>query len=216
MIGSIGRVLGSMVIVAIVAPGNACGDSLFSRAVAANGTLISDEKVRFNIGDIITVLVRENLDASTKSSTDTEKSSSVEADAAAADNTFLVGEGSQGMNILSMGELPNWKIEVENEHEGKGVTKRSSRLVMTISCFVTDVLPGGNIRILGEKRVTVNREDTGLSVSGIIRARDVSPANTIQSNQIANAVIELKGKGPLWNNERRGLFTRLLDWFSPF
>lgn len=196
--------------------GGARADSLFNRAVADNGTLILAEKVRFRVGDIITVLVRENLDATTQASTDTEKESEVGADAAAADNLFLVGEGSLGMNIFSPGELPNWKVEAENSHEAKGVTKRSSQLVMTVSCFVTDVLPGGNIRIAGMKKVTVNREDTGLSVSGIVRVRDVSPANTLESNQIANAVIELRGRGPLWNNQRRGLFSKILDWFSPF
>jgi hypothetical protein len=33
---------------------------------------------------------------------------------------------------------------------------------------------------------------------------------------VANVTIELKGKGPLWNNSRRGIITKILDWFSPF
>ena len=66
------------------------------------------------------------------------------------------------------------------------------------------------------KAVSINREESRLNLSGLVRARDVTPANTVSSKQVANPVIQLKGKGPLWNNQRRGIFTRILDWFSPF
>ena len=81
---------------------------------------------------------------------------------------------------------------------------------------MTKVFDNGNITIEGSKRITVNREESKLYVKGTVRSRDVTSANTILSAQIANAEIELKGKGPLWNNQRRGLLTRILDWFSPF
>jgi flagellar L-ring protein precursor FlgH len=81
---------------------------------------------------------------------------------------------------------------------------------------VKKVYDDGNIDIEGEKRVTVNREDSNLFVKGTVRSRDVSPGNTVLSTQVANVTIELKGKGPLWNNSRRGLITKVLDWFSPF
>ncbi|HEO70398.1 MAG TPA: flagellar basal body L-ring protein FlgH, partial [Candidatus Hydrogenedentes bacterium] len=45
---------------------------------------------------------------------------------------------------------------------------------------------------------------------------DISPAHTIESARLADAQILLRGKGPLWNNQRRGLITRFLDWFSPY
>ena len=66
------------------------------------------------------------------------------------------------------------------------------------------------------RRLPVNREDTTMKVTGMCRAEDVSPANTIGSNLITDASIELAGKGPLWNNQRRGIITKILDWFSPF
>jgi flagellar L-ring protein precursor FlgH len=81
---------------------------------------------------------------------------------------------------------------------------------------VTRVMPNGNVELQGEKRVTVNRDDSLIKLTGMARTRDVTAQNTIDSNQLANAQIELKGQGPLWNNQRRGLLTRFLDWFSPF
>jgi flagellar L-ring protein FlgH len=201
--------------VALLALG-AGADSLFSARVAEAGTLISDKKARFEVGDIIVVLVREKIDASTTSGLNTKKESEVEAKAGAKDNRFLISDAPGGLNILSEEMLPNWKIEIENEHKGNGSTKRSNTLVTTITCSVTEVFSNGNVAIEGEKKVTVNRDDSTLFVRGVIRSRDVSASNTVQSNQVANAVIELRGQGPLWNNQRRGLFTRFLDWFSPF
>ena len=75
-------------------------DSLFSVIVASEGTLISDKKVRFEVGDIITVLVRETTEASTDSNTNTKKESAVEAEASAADNEFLIAE-TPGASTLS-------------------------------------------------------------------------------------------------------------------
>ena len=194
----------------------AWADSLFSKRVADNGTLISDQRTRYEVGDIETVLVRENIDATTEASTETEKEASLSATATTDDNRFLVGGGQGGLGLIPKELLPNWGIEMSNEHEAEGTTTRSNRLVMDVSCVVMKVLANGNIEIEGTKQVTVNREETQLTVKGTVRARDVSPANTVLSNQLANATIELKGHGPLWNNQRRGLFTKILDWVSPF
>lgn len=195
--------------------GAAHADSLFTTQAAKDGPLVSDLTTRFEIGDIVTVIVRERVEASTTAGTDTKKESDVESEADAGDNQFLVAD-NPGLNIINEEELPNWQIEAENETRTRGTTRRASELELTITCVVTKIVDDNLIYIEGEKRVSVNREDTFMKVSGMVRARDVSAANTINSNQIAGANIELKGKGPLWNNQRRGIFTKILDWFSPF
>lgn len=192
----------------------ASGDSLFTQRVADRGTLISDLRERYQVGDIITVLIRETVDATTTADTETKKRSSIDSEADVGDNTFLVGR--DGLNAINPEELPVWGIEVENRHRTEGTTTRTNRLTMTVACLVTRVYPNGNIMLEGTRRVTVNREDSHIQISGIARSRDVTAQNTIQSNQIANASIQLIGKGPLWNNQRRGLITKFLDWFSPF
>ncbi len=189
-------------------------DSLFSKRTAESGTLISLQKAAFKPGDILTVLVRETVEASTESGTRTKKESDVQSQAGAGANEFLVSD--DGLNLIKPEELPNWQIEAENEHKTKGETTRSNKLVLTITCQVMEQLPNGNLRIQGTKRVTVNSEDTTIVLNGTVRPRDISPNNTIASNLIADASIELQGKGPLWNNQRRGFLTKFLDWFSPF
>ncbi len=189
-------------------------DSLFSQRTQQEGTLISDRTARFEIGDIITVLVREEIAASTQSDTDTRKEADVESEANEADNELITSE--KGLNLLNAEELPNFKVEAEKEHRTTGQTQRDTTLETTVTCFVTQVLPNGNIMVEGERLVAVNREDSMLHVMGVARAKDVTTGNTITSAQLANARVELRGRGPLWKNQRRGLVTKFLDWVSPF
>ncbi len=195
--------------------GTAEADSLFNKRSADRGTLISDKKSRFEVGDLVTVMVRESINAESESDLDTKKESTVESTASAAANQFLVGKGENGSNLISAGLLPNWNIEGENEHKADGSTSRGSKLTMTITCTVTQVNNNGTIDVAGTKLITVNREKTMLDLSGTIRTRDVGSDNTVSSNQMANPEIMLTGEGPLWNNQRRGFITKMLDWFSP-
>ncbi len=207
------QILAAIVVCVGAAP--AFGDSLFTTQAAYSGPLVSDLKARFDVGDIITVVVREAFDASTTSGTQTKKEADTEATANAGDNQFFVAQ-DPGLNILNEEELPNWKVEAENETRATGTTKRSSKLQLTITCMVVRVVNDELLYIEGSKDVMVNLENTTIKVSGIIRGRDVSAANAIASTQIANASIQVDGRGPLWNNQRRGIFTKILDWFSPF
>ena len=194
----------------------AAADSLFSRRVADRGPAVSQKRAQFSEGDIIIVLVRESIDASTRSDTNTKKESEISAQSPVRSNTFLVAERPDGLGLINPERPPNWNIDVENEHRGRGSTQRSNTLTTTIACTVTKVHANGNLEIMGSRQVTVNREDSTVMITGTVRSRDVSPENTVPSDRVANAVVELRGKGPLWNNERRGLLTRFLDWFSPF
>ena len=187
-------------------------DSLFGQA-PPSGTLVSKQK-DFEPGDIVTVTVEETIKSSVRSITNTKKESDVESQAAAAQNQFIVSEN--GMDIVPSQKLPNWNIGIKNEHKARGQTDRTSSLTTSIACVITRVHPNGLLAIEGDKIVATNREDCHIHVSGLVRAKDISAANTISSTQIANAVIKLTGKGPLWNSQRRGLVTKFLDWFSPF
>jgi flagellar L-ring protein precursor FlgH len=203
--------LGSFLLLSSAFAFSARADSLFSAAVEERGHLYSDEEVWFEVGDVITVLVSETTDARTRASTETEKESSLEANAS---SEFLTG--SNGLNILKSGELPAWQFEGKNEHDGGGTTQRNNTVSAMVSTRVVEVLSGGNLRIEGYKNLVVNREKTRITIRGIIRDRDVTPRNTVLSSQIADAEISFDGGGPLWDSQRRGLLTRLLDFIWPF
>jgi flagellar L-ring protein precursor FlgH len=198
--------------VALLLPALAGADSLFQASSIRKSTLIAKQN-RFEVGEVITVLIQEKINASTTSNTNTKKESTVQAQAPAGSSNSV---STTGLGILPPQALPNWDIQSKNETKARGQTDRVAQLTTSISCLVTQVDDSGNLHIEGDKTVSMNREDSTVHVSGIVRARDVTPANTVLSTQVANAQIVLKGKGPLWNSQRRGLLTRFLDWFSPF
>lgn len=203
-------------VLALAIPTWACADSLFQASSLKKATLIAKQN-RFEVGDVITVLIQEKINASTTSNTNTKKESTVQSQAPMDEsNTFLTDHSSTGLGIMSQQALPNWDIQAKNETKARGSTDRVAQLTTSISCLVKQVDDSGNLHIEGDKTMSMNREDSTIHVSGIVRARDVTPANTILSTQVANAQIILRGKGPLWNSQRRGLLTRFLDWFSPF
>ena len=204
-----------VVLAVLAATMPAWGDSLLRRDLTTRETLIA-KRADYRPGDIITVIVQEKLDSSINSDTNTKKESDVESQADASANEFLVGERPNGFAFMKKENLPNWQIEAKNEKKARGQTRRKSELETTVPCMVTAVLENGNLMIEGNRTVSINREDNRLFVSGVVRPRDISPANTIKSDQVANAQILLKGRGPLWNNQRRGLITRFLDWVSPY
>ena len=192
------------------------GDSLFNQEASKKGTLIAS-KNRFEVGDIVTVTVKETINSTLQSNVNTKKESKVNSAAPSASNDFATSsKDSGGLLGLSSHVLPNWNINSKNEHKTTGNTVRTAQLETTVTCLVKEVLDNGNLVIAGDRTLTMNREDCRLVVSGVVRARDVTPGNTIASAQIANASIVLRGNGPLWNNQRRGLVTKVLDWFSPF
>lgn len=194
----------------------AYGDSLFNQESSKKGTLIAS-KNRFEVGDIITVTVKETINSTLQSNTNTKKESKVNSAAPETSNDFATStKKSGGLLGLSSHVLPNWDINSKNEHKATGNTVRTAELETTVTCLVKEVLDNGNLIIAGDRTLTMNREDCRLMVSGVVRARDVTPGNTIASAQIADASIVLRGSGPLWNNQRRGLVTKVLDWFSPF
>lgn len=210
------RPMALLAVLAALLPAAAFADSLFQASNVRKTTLIAKHN-RFEVGDVITVLIQEKINASTTSNTNTKKESTVQSEAPMdLSNTFLTDHSNNGLGIVSKEALPNWDIQAKNELKARGQTDRVAQLTTSISCLVTRVDDSGNLHIEGDKTVSMNREDSTIHVSGIVRARDVTPANTVLSTQVANAQIILRGKGPLWNSQRRGLITRMLDWFSPF
>jgi len=205
-------VLGAMIIfLTMTIAVTASADSLFTKKAEGRGSLFSDERVRFENGDMITILISETTSAKTESNTGTDKESKLDA---SAESEFLTDK--KGLNWINEKMLPNWKFNAKNEFDGGGSTSRKTNFTSTITVFVTKVLDNGNLEVRGEKEVLVNRERSKLVLTGVIRARDVTAANTVLSSQIGDLKTEFEGRGPIWNSERRGFSTKLLDWVVPF
>jgi len=77
-------------------------------------------------------------------------------------------------------------------------------------------LPNGNLAIQGSRQVQVNNENQFINIQGVVRSEDISSNNIVLSTFIADAKIELSGRGVISDKQRVGWLTRILDWVWPF
>jgi len=154
------------------------------------------------VGDILNVQLVEQTAASTNSATTTSRSSS----ASIANPTIL------GRQITADGlGLFDGSLGGESEFDGSGASNQSNSLQGDIAVTVVERYPNGNLRIRGEKWVTLNQGREFIQLSGIIRPYDISPSNSVLSTRIADAQISYSGKGVLASANRMGVFGRFFN-----
>jgi flagellar L-ring protein precursor FlgH len=191
-----------------LAPAVAPAQSLFREgATAAN--IFADHRARA-VNDIVTIIVVEQSTQSRSANTTTSKSTS----RTAAINDFP-GLAFPTRNAKAAENL-RFDIEGEASHEGKGAIDRSDRLTAQIPARVVKVLDNGNLLIEGRRAVLVNDETQVATISGVVRPQDITGSNTVLSSQIADAEVQVIGKGVLAEAQRPGFLYRLLDWFRLF
>jgi flagellar L-ring protein precursor FlgH len=108
------------------------------------------------------------------------------------------------------------KATTTNDFKGDGKTNRKASLTATISAMVIEVLPSGILRIEGEKIIAVNNEEQTMVISGLVRPRDVTSENSIDSSKLANLRIDYYGKGVIGEAQYGGWLGRMLRVVWPF
>jgi len=175
---------------------------------ASGNYLIFEDPRAHNIGDLLTILLEENTDASKTTSTSTTKDSSYSmATPTIAGKPFMPrGQDFFNNSFTSAGEFT-----------GDGSTSQSNSLKASITVTVVEILANGNLMVRGEKVMTINQGDEFIRVSGIVRPVDISPANTVSSAKIANAEIIVGGNGTVANAGKQGWLGRFFnsEWW-PF
>jgi flagellar L-ring protein precursor FlgH len=168
--------------------------------------LSSDLRAR-RTGDIVTIQVNESASAVSSGTVKTARNSSVQASITAA-----------GGITRATGPLANLARAASNTSlDGQGTTTRDTTITATISAIVTQVLPNGSLVIQGTKNVRVNSENQVLAVRGIVRPVDLTTANVVASDRIAEMEIQVNGKGVVADSVRRPfILYRLILGLLPF
>ena len=73
-------------------------------------------------------------------------------------------------------------------------------------------LPNGNLVISGERTVDVNNDSEIIQISGIVRPADIDIKNTVESYQVAQFNISLKGKGVVSSKQTPGFLSNFFNW----
>jgi len=176
-----------------------------------DGNWLADVKAR-RVGDIVTVIIKEQAKASKQATTDTDRSSSISAGI----SSFFGFEQSLAEKNANLNPSSLIEANTGNEFSGSGKTTRSEDLVATLTTQVVEVYSNGNLKIRGGKSVTVNNENQIIYLTGIVRPYDVTASNTVDSGNILNAQISYTGKGSISDNQKPGWLMRIFDHTWPF
>lgn len=174
-----------------------------------NGRAYMFEDLRASrVGDIVIVQIVEDHKGSKSANTTADR-----------DSTY---DGSLGGSFLGLNNFASAFVDgvalngsTKNEFEGSGSTSREDSLTGTIAARVVEVLPSGDMRIVGRREVTVNSEKQTMTVAGIVRRIDLDTTNTVLSTSIAEAKIEYSGLGVVDDVQRPGWGVRIMDWILP-
>ena len=127
------------------------------------------------IGDIVTILLNEAAQATRENGLATERVSVNEL------TPGIFGDQTLFDEYANLGELGS-----TISSNGAGTAGQSATLTGSISAVVTEVMSNGNLVVFGEKQLELNEGSEYIRVRGVIRAEDIKPNNTIQSNRHDN------------------------------
>ncbi|WP_445367998.1 flagellar basal body L-ring protein FlgH [Methylomonas sp. BW4-1] len=167
--------------------------------------LFEDHAAR-RVGDILTVTFDENTNATKQANSKASKNSDINIKGSAPTLFGVASEALLGHDLAS-----SLEYSTDRSSEGKGDSRQSNRLTGSMSVTVVDVLPNGNLRVRGEKRVTLNDGSEYIRLSGIVRPIDINVANTLASSKVADATIMYTGDGALADSSKPGWISRILS-----
>ncbi len=163
-------------------PGPATGSIYLANR---NVSLFEDLRAR-QVGDIVTVVLAEATNAAKSSDTKLDKTNSNSiADPLLAGKTRVIGTDS------------SLAFDLSSQHSfgGESASNQRNSLQGSITVTVSEVLPGGNFYVQGEKWIHINQGNEFIRLRGIIRPVDISTNNTILSTKVADARISYGGTG---------------------
>ena len=165
------------------------------------------------VGDIMTVVI--NIDESAKLKNTTTRTRD---NGETAGLPHLFGLESAVGGIMPDAFDPNKLIDMSSTSKstGTGNVDRQEKIELQVAAIIVDQLPNGNFVIAGRQEVRVNYELRELTVQGIVRPEDVSPANSINYKQIAEARISYGGRGQITDVQQPRYGQQVLDMVLPF
>lgn len=187
---------------------NLLADSIYP--VEGSSAIYNEKRAR-RVGDVITVMIQENTQATQAASSQSQKSAGLVIGA----GSGFIGSGLYGSNVLTNG-TNNIGIGAGSSHQGQGTSSRGTTITGEMTAKIVSILPSGNYMIDGNRYVEINEEKQTIEVTGEIRPDDIASDNSVLSSRVANAKIKFTGTGPASETAKPGLITRVLGWLGLF
>ena len=171
-------------------------------------SFIKDQRAAV-VGDLLTILVSINDQASISNETDRTRTDSEQAGM-----TNMLGLETVLPKAMNPSSLVN--TNSASAADGKGVITRSEAITLKVAAVVTQVLPNHNLVVAGKQEVRVNFDLRELDINGIVRPEDIASDNTLSYEKIAEARISYAGRGQINDVQQPRWGQQLIDILFPF
>ncbi|WP_298446918.1 flagellar basal body L-ring protein FlgH [uncultured Marinobacter sp.] len=155
------------------------------------------DTVALNVGDVLTVTLKESTRASKNAETKINKDSDIS----------LIEPTILGRNDFGIAT----SIKNERDFNGKAEADQSNSLAGSITVTVIEVLPNGVLKVRGEKWISLTNGDEYVRLTGLVRPQDIDPGNIVASSRIADARIAYGGTGDFDQANQMGWLARFFN-----
>ena len=170
----------------------------------STSSLYGDKRARA-VGDIITIVVSESSTIARTGTATNSKTATTEA-------TKPVGDFGPLLN-WAKNFLPSYtEGGTTDSFKSSGTLNNSNTVKARITVQVTEVRPNGNLVVSGSQMIKQNNEEQKITVTGVIRPDDILSDNSILSSNVADAKIDVYGKGQVANKQRQGILTQIWNF----
>ncbi len=162
--------------------------SLWHRRDPALTNQFADFKAR-RPGDLLVVMINQRSDVANKDQRLMQKQNSSASDASASFGASGdIGAGAGGLNF-------NQDSSAKRDFTGNTQFKSEREFIDEFTVTIIDTTPNGNLLINGTRHVALEGDERTLVLTGIVRASDILPGNSISSKKVANLDIRYQSDG---------------------
>jgi flagellar L-ring protein precursor FlgH len=162
--------------------------------------MFEDRRAR-HIGDVLTLSI-------------VEKTAAVKAGASSGNKS---GSASFGVPGPLQGRLGgNVSLSTANKFADGDNQSASNTFTGTMGVTVTEVLPNGNLIVVGEKQIAMNKGTEFIRFSGMVNPDSIQAGNVVTSTAVADARVEYRTNSQIDRAEVTSMMSRFFQSMLPF
>jgi flagellar L-ring protein precursor FlgH len=162
--------------------------------------MFEDRRAR-HIGDLLTINI-------------TERTSAVKAGASSGNKSGSVSFGAPGILQSRLGGTVS--ASSATKFADGDNQSASNTFSGTIGVTVSEVLPNGNLIVVGEKQVAMNKGTEFIRFSGMVSPDTIQPGNVVSSTLVADARVEYRTSSQIDRAEMNSMLSRFFQSLLPF
>lgn len=170
---------------------------------------------QFAVHELVQIIVRETSTAKRSQSLNGKKEWTMDGKIAKWPD-FRLSDLLEMQIKAGTAAAPELDMEFNKEFKGKGDYNRKDDLTDRLTAEIIEIMPNGNLVLEARTSIKTDEEVSVMKVTGICRPEDVSPANSVLSNQIHDLTIEKNNSGELKQSSEKGLIAKVLEFVFAF